>query len=170
MAEYAGIAPARAGSVSLFKDFGAATLSDASAQLVADLNSRGLLSRATTLRELQRRGIIEESVDIEAEIAAAEEEGPSLGELALATSGEAARMAAEVGLRDAAAIPRRLPRGHGAVAGCKRGHDPVRLALRHDGVQVGHGDPVRAAVGAVPEGGEAERGHCADGEPAVYHG
>lgn len=97
MAEYAGIAPARAGSVSLFKDFGAATLSDASAQLVADLNSRGLLSRATTLRELQRRGIIEESVDIEAEIAAAEEEGPSLGELALATSGEAARMAAEGG-------------------------------------------------------------------------
>lgn len=97
MAEYAGIAPERAGSVSLFKDFGAATLSDASAQLVADLNSRGLLSRATTLRELQRRGIIEESIDIEAEIAAAEEEGPTLGELSLQVSGEAARAAAECG-------------------------------------------------------------------------
>lgn len=94
MAQYAGIAPARAGSVSLFKDFGAATLSDASVQLVADLNSRGLLSRATTLRELQRRGIIEESIDVEAEIAAAEEEGPSLGELSMQVSGEAARMAA----------------------------------------------------------------------------
>lgn len=81
MAEYAAIPPGRAGSVSLFKDFGAATLSDASAQLVADLNSRGLLSKETTLREMQRRGVIEASVDVEEEIAKAAEEGPALGEL-----------------------------------------------------------------------------------------
>lgn len=95
MGAYAGIAPERCGSVSLFKDFGASTLSDASAQLVADLNSRGIISRRTTLLELQRRGVIEASVDVDAEIEAAEAEGPTLGELSLAVSGDAARMAAE---------------------------------------------------------------------------
>jgi hypothetical protein len=95
MAQYGGVDPSRAGSVSLFKDFGAATLSDASAQLVADLNSRGILSRETTLRELQRRGVIEASVNVEDEIAKAEAEGPALGELSLQVSGDAARAAAE---------------------------------------------------------------------------
>jgi hypothetical protein len=81
MAQFAGIDPNRAGNVALFKDFGAATLSDASATLVADLNARGLLTKETTLREMQRRGVIEASVDVEEEIAKAAEEGPALGEL-----------------------------------------------------------------------------------------
>lgn len=91
MADYARLP--KGGSVSLFKDFGAATLSDASAQLVADLNSRGLLTRETTLREMQRRGVIEASVDVKAEIEKAEQEGPALGELSVAMSGDAARAA-----------------------------------------------------------------------------
>lgn len=100
MAQYGSVAPEAAGSVSLFKDFGAATLSDASAQLVADLNSRGIISRKTTLKELQRRGVIDATVDVEEEIAAAEEEGPTLGELSLAVSGDAARAAAEAASGD----------------------------------------------------------------------
>lgn len=67
------------GSVSLFSDYGAGTLSDASAQLVADLNSRGLLTKKTTLQEMQRRGVIAADVDVDAEIEAAEAEGPALG-------------------------------------------------------------------------------------------
>lgn len=81
MAAYGGVPVARAGSAALFKDFGVATLSDASAQLVADLNSRGLLSSETVLRELQRRGVLDASVDVDAELAKAREEGPALGEL-----------------------------------------------------------------------------------------
>lgn len=81
MAAYGGVPVERAGSVALFKDFGVATLSDASAQLVADLNSRGLLSSETVLRELQRRGVLDASIDVDAELAKAREEGPALGEL-----------------------------------------------------------------------------------------
>ena len=69
------------GTVKLFDDYGAATLSDASAQLVVDLNARGLLTKETTLREMQRRGVLEASVDPEEELARAEEEGPALGTL-----------------------------------------------------------------------------------------
>lgn len=82
MASYGNVPIEQAGSVSLFKDFASATLSDASAQLVADLNSRGLLTKETTLREMQRRGVLEASVDVEDEIAAAAEEGPALGMVA----------------------------------------------------------------------------------------
>ena len=41
------------GHVSLFKDFGAATLSDASAQLILSMQQGGLLSKATALKEQQ---------------------------------------------------------------------------------------------------------------------
>jgi hypothetical protein len=88
MAAYGGVPVERAGSVALFKDFGVATLSDASAQLVADLNSRGLLTGETVLRELQRRGVLDASVDVDAELAKAREEGPALGELGGAVPGQ----------------------------------------------------------------------------------
>lgn len=87
MAAYGGVPVERAGSVALFKDFGVATLSDASAQLVADLNSRGLLSSETVLRELQRRGVLDASINVEDELAKAREEGPALGELGVAGQG-----------------------------------------------------------------------------------
>jgi hypothetical protein len=67
------------GSVSLFKDFGAATLSDASAQLVFNMVGAGWLSKVTGIKEMQRRGTLDAAVDPEMEIAAAEAEGPALG-------------------------------------------------------------------------------------------
>lgn len=67
------------GSVSLFKDFGAATLSDASAQLVFSMVGAGWLSKVTGIKEMQRRGTLDPAVDPEQEIAAAEAEGPALG-------------------------------------------------------------------------------------------
>lgn len=67
------------GSVSLFKDFGAATLSDASAQLVFNMVGAGWLSKMTGIKEMQRRGTLDAAVDPAAEIAAADAEGPALG-------------------------------------------------------------------------------------------
>lgn len=79
MAEYANTG--NGGSVKLFSDYGAATLSDASATLVADLNSRGLLSKKTVIEELKRRGVLSADVDADAEAAVVAEEGPPLGML-----------------------------------------------------------------------------------------
>jgi hypothetical protein len=67
------------GNVSLFKDYGAATLSDASAQLVQTLQQGGLLSKVTALKELQRRGVLSPDIDVDEELAAAEADGPALG-------------------------------------------------------------------------------------------
>lgn len=69
------------GHVSLFKDFGAATLSDASAQLILSMQQGGLLSKATALKEQQRRGIVDAGIDPELELAEVEAEGPKLGEM-----------------------------------------------------------------------------------------
>jgi len=69
------------GTVDLFDDYGAATLSDASAQLVLNLQQNGLVTKATALNELKRRGVLSADLDTEAEIAAAEEEGPAPGEM-----------------------------------------------------------------------------------------
>lgn len=71
----------KAGSVSLFSDYGAATLSDASATLVKDLHMAGILSKETTLREMQRRGVLAAEVNPADEIEKAASEGPALGEL-----------------------------------------------------------------------------------------
>lgn len=67
------------GTVSLFKDFGAATLTDASAQLVLSLQGAGLLSKETTIVEMQRRAVLGPDVDPEQEIDRVAAEGPSLG-------------------------------------------------------------------------------------------
>ena len=69
------------GTVSLFKDFGAATLTDASAQLVLSLQGAGMLTKETTIVEMQRRGVVGPDVDPEAEIEKVQAEGPSLGSM-----------------------------------------------------------------------------------------
>ena len=67
------------GHVSLFKDFGAATLSDASAQLIVTMQQGGLISKRTALVEQKRRGILAADIDPEVELEAAEADGPPLG-------------------------------------------------------------------------------------------
>jgi hypothetical protein len=69
------------GSASLFKDFGVSTLSEATAQTVLSLQAAGMLSKKTTIAEMQRRGVLEASVDPDVEIAEAEAEGPAPGEM-----------------------------------------------------------------------------------------
>ena len=69
------------GTVSLFKDYGATSLSDASASLVKDLQMAGLLSKETTLRELQRRGVLSADLDLADELAAATADGPPPGSM-----------------------------------------------------------------------------------------
>lgn len=67
------------GSVSLFKDFAAASLTDASAQLVVTMAQGGLITKETALREQQRRGVLSPDLDVETEVAKAKESEPSLG-------------------------------------------------------------------------------------------
>jgi hypothetical protein len=62
------------GHVTIYSDYGAATLAEASAQLLFEMEGDGSLSRATLLKELQRRGILSPDVDIDEEIAAAKED------------------------------------------------------------------------------------------------
>lgn len=69
------------GHASLYKDFAAATLSEASATIINDMQSRGLLSKETTIKEQQRRGVLSSDIDPKKEIAAAEQEGPAPGTL-----------------------------------------------------------------------------------------
>lgn len=69
------------GHVQLFKDFGAAMLTDASAQLLLSLQQGGIISKATLIREQQRRGILSPDLDPQDELDAAQEDGPSLGTL-----------------------------------------------------------------------------------------
>ncbi len=67
------------GTVELFDDYGAVTLSDASAQLVVNLQQSGLLSKETTIAELKRRGVLAETVDPDDEAARVAEDGPAPG-------------------------------------------------------------------------------------------
>ena len=77
MAEWVG--EPEGGHVSLFKDFGANTLTDASAQLVLAMQAQGLISKETAIREQQRRGMLSADVVPEDEIEAVDAEGPVLG-------------------------------------------------------------------------------------------
>jgi hypothetical protein len=83
MADYAKLG--KGGNVTLFKDFGAATLSDASAQLIVTLEQGGVISTATAIAELQRRGTLSPDIEAEAEAEAVASQGPALGAM---TSGE----------------------------------------------------------------------------------
>lgn len=67
------------GTVKLFTDFGAGTLSEASAQLVLNIQQGGLITKGTAIKELQRRGVLDETVDAETELALVEAEGPAPG-------------------------------------------------------------------------------------------
>ena len=72
---------AQGGHASLFKDFGAGSLSDASAQLIITMQQGGLITKETAIREQQRRGTLAADIDPEKELSAVEEEGPKLGTL-----------------------------------------------------------------------------------------
>lgn len=67
------------GTVELFDDYGAATLSDASAQLISALQQGGVISKETTISELKRRGVLAETVDASEEADKVSSEGPALG-------------------------------------------------------------------------------------------
>jgi len=69
------------GTCTVYKDFGEATLSDASGQLVLAMQQGGLISKATAIAELQRRGELREDIDADTELALVEEEGPPPGML-----------------------------------------------------------------------------------------
>lgn len=76
-AKYVGLPDG--GSVELFDDYGAATLSDASAQLIRDLQGAGVISKETAITELKRRGVLSETVDAVEEAEKVAGEGPALG-------------------------------------------------------------------------------------------
>lgn len=86
MADWVG--EAQGGHASLFKDFGAATLTDASAQLIVSMQQGGLITKETALREMQRRGMLAADIDPEKELAAVEEEGPPPGTMGMPAAGK----------------------------------------------------------------------------------
>lgn len=71
----------QAGAVTLFNDFGAATLDSATAILIKDMTAAGMLSKETAFKEQQRRGVISGDVTWEDEQERIEAEGPALGEM-----------------------------------------------------------------------------------------
>lgn len=79
MGAWIGIADT--GHTSLFTDFGAGSLSDASAQLVVSMQQAGLITKKTAIIEEQRRGMLSPDIDPDDELAAVEDEGPPLGTL-----------------------------------------------------------------------------------------
>lgn len=77
MAAYANLATG--GNATLYKDFGAANLTDASAQLILSAEASGLIQPKTAILELQRRGTLSPEVDADEEVRAAAARGPGLG-------------------------------------------------------------------------------------------
>jgi hypothetical protein len=66
------------GHVELFKDFASWALTDASTQLITSWQQGGLITKATAIRELQRRGQLSADIDPTEELDAVDEEGPPL--------------------------------------------------------------------------------------------
>lgn len=64
------------GHVELFTDFAAATLAEASMQIVVSMGNAGYLTKKTVINEGRRRGIVSSEVDPETELAEIEAEGP----------------------------------------------------------------------------------------------
>lgn len=77
MADWVG--ETEGGNVELFKDFGAASLSDASAQLLLQTNQSGKISDQTLISEFKRRGILAADLDFDDEQERISEQGPALG-------------------------------------------------------------------------------------------
>lgn len=69
----------RSGHVTLFKDFAAATLAEASAKLLLDMNLAGKISDETLHTEMQRRGILAPDINWEAERERLSNQGPGVG-------------------------------------------------------------------------------------------
>jgi len=65
------------GTVKVFTDFGAGSLSEASSQLVLNIQQGGLITKQTAIKEFQRRGVLDEGVDADTELALVEAEGPA---------------------------------------------------------------------------------------------
>lgn len=59
------------GHVSVYSDFGVSNLSEASAQLVVDMATNGMLTKPTALHEMKRRGVLGADVDVDKEVAEA---------------------------------------------------------------------------------------------------
>lgn len=77
LADYANLGSG--GHASLFKDFGAATLTDASAQILVGMAQAGQISDETLITELKRRGILSADVTAEDEAERIEAQGPARG-------------------------------------------------------------------------------------------
>jgi hypothetical protein len=77
MAQWVGIKDG-GGHVTIYRDFGAATLAEASANLLYEMRSTGDLSEATLLAELKRRGILSPDIDIDEEKLAAKADAPAV--------------------------------------------------------------------------------------------
>ncbi len=79
MAQYGSLKSA--GNVSLFKDFGAANLSEASGQLVLSMRSEGLISDETAIGEMKRRGELSADVEADEEAEKIASQPPALGSI-----------------------------------------------------------------------------------------
>ena len=77
MAEWVG--EAEGGHITIYKDFGAATLAEASAELLLKSNQAGKLSDESYYEELQRRGIRSPDVDWATEKERIDSQGPAPG-------------------------------------------------------------------------------------------
>lgn len=69
------------GHVTLFSDYAAANLSDASEQIVLSAQQGGLISKATAINEMKRRGTLSAEVDPEIEAGLVDGDGPALGSI-----------------------------------------------------------------------------------------
>lgn len=87
MADWVG--EAEGGHVTLFNDFGALNMTDASSQIVMSLASAGQISNETAFHEQQRRGVISADVTWEDEQERIEAQGPALGAMTGEGSGGA---------------------------------------------------------------------------------
>lgn len=77
MAEF--VKETKGGHVTIFKDFGAATLAEASAELLLKMAQAGKLSDETLFNETKRRGIVSPDADWDEEKDRIDEQGPGLG-------------------------------------------------------------------------------------------
>lgn len=77
------------GSVTLFKDFAATSLSEATAQLLVTMQQGGIITKETVIREQQRRGILSPDLVPEDELGKVAEEGPALGSIGAGDGGGA---------------------------------------------------------------------------------
>jgi hypothetical protein len=66
------------GHVSIYRDFGAATLAEASADLLYKMRSSGSLSLETLINECKRRGILSPDIDTAQEITRAKADAPEM--------------------------------------------------------------------------------------------